>query len=273
MYLYSLRSPPRAFFSSGWTVLFLNLSLYKRCSCRLIILVAFCWTLSCMFMSLLYSGAQNWALYSRCGLTSAEKRERITPINPTEIQCQIQAIILLAFFVAVWDRILRQLPQNLFAKLAAGPLGRPAKTCLPPSLLQNPLAGQPNINQTRMCLDPDPLPDLLEPGLRKNHMHRIGGTWGTCHCLGSSLPEHLINGRVIKRPRDPHHRCTQELLTDWMTLDPWWWLSLETLSRLLAKFLSLLSFLLFPFAVSLRLCLNKWSINLFHWQHLISFVS
>jgi len=49
----------------------------------------------------------------------------------------------------VGDHVLRQLPQTLFAKLAAGPLGRPAKACLQPSSLQELLAGQPNTKQTK----------------------------------------------------------------------------------------------------------------------------
>jgi len=55
----------------------------------------------------------------------------------------------------------------------------------------NLLVGQPNRNQPpetsfegtwrtgtslwKMCLGTNPLPDLLEPGLRKKHMHGTGG--------------------------------------------------------------------------------------------------
>ena len=194
----------------------------------------------------------------------------------------------------VWDHILRQLPQSLFAKLVAGPAGRPAKACLQPSFLQDTLAHQTNTNQTRnehlpktsfqgiwrtstswrkMRLDTDALPGLLEPGLRKKHMHRTGGTWGTCHCLGNNLPEHLIQGCATKWRGDPHHWRTQELRTDGTPLDTRWWLSLETLSRLLARFLSFLSFFLFPVTVSLCLHLNRWLMNLFDCRHLTSFVS
>jgi len=42
-----------------------------------------------------------------------------------------------------------QLPQSLFAKLAAGPPGRLAKACLQHSSLQDPLAGEPNTNKMR----------------------------------------------------------------------------------------------------------------------------
>ena len=54
----------------------LSLSSYDRCYKPLIILVALCWTCS---MSPLNQGAQNWTLYLRCGLTSAEHGgEKIT---------------------------------------------------------------------------------------------------------------------------------------------------------------------------------------------------
>jgi len=86
------------------------------------------------------------------------------------------------------------------------------------------LVGQPNTNQTRnkqlpqtsfegswsmgtslrkIFLGINPLRSLLEPGLRKNHTHGTGGMWGTWHCLGNNLPEHLIKGCATKRQGDP----------------------------------------------------------------------
>lgn len=44
----------------------------ERGSSPFIIFVAFRWTLSCMSVSLLHWGAQNWTQDSRCDLTSAE---------------------------------------------------------------------------------------------------------------------------------------------------------------------------------------------------------
>ena len=93
------------------------------------------------------------------------------------------------------------------------------------------------------------------------------------HRLGNNLPKRLTKGHVTKWQGDPHHRRTQELWTNGMPLDPWWWLSLATLSRWLARFLSFPSFPLFLLAVSLCLHLNKWSINLFNWWHLTAFYS
>jgi len=49
----------------------------------------------------------------------------------------------------------------------------------------------------KMCLDTDSLPDLPEPGLRKNHAWDWG-TWVMCHCLANNLTEHLIKGPVVK---------------------------------------------------------------------------
>ena len=58
------------------------------------------WTVSSMFMSLLYRGAQNWAQYSKCGLTSAEQRGRITTLHLLAVLCVMQPRIPFAFFAA-----------------------------------------------------------------------------------------------------------------------------------------------------------------------------
>lgn len=54
-------------------------------------------TLSRSSTSLLYWGAHSWKQYSRCGITSAEQRWRITSINFLAILCIVQPRLLLAF--------------------------------------------------------------------------------------------------------------------------------------------------------------------------------
>ena len=68
-YLYMLTRSPWAFSPLGWTVTALSPSSQERCSRPLIIFMALCGTLSNMFMSLLYWGAQIWTQRSRWGLT------------------------------------------------------------------------------------------------------------------------------------------------------------------------------------------------------------
>ena len=70
--IYINKNPPSLLFSRLNSLSFLSLSLYVRCSCPLIILVTFCWTLSNRLKFLLYWGAQNWTHHSRCSLTRAE---------------------------------------------------------------------------------------------------------------------------------------------------------------------------------------------------------
>jgi len=60
----------------------------------------------------------------------------------------------------------------LFAKLAAGPAGRPAKACLQPSSLQDTLAHQTNTNQTRN----EQLPKISFEG-----SWRMGTSWWKTH--------------------------------------------------------------------------------------------
>ena len=191
-------------------------------------------------------------------------------------------------FLCVWDCISRQLPQSLFLNLLQDLLAGQQSLF---SAQLNLLVGQSNTNQTRnkqpqetsferswragtswwkMYLDTDPLPSLLEPGLRKKHMHVTGGTWSTCHCLGNSLPKHLIKGCANKWQGDPHHWRTQELQTNRPTGHHWihgddylLWLYPDCL---LGFFLSCL--FLFSVTVSSCLHLNKWWINLFDWWHL-----
>jgi len=58
----------------------LSLSSQERCCSPFIISVARFWTLSSMSMSLLCWGAQNWTQRSRCNLTSAEQKGRLTSL-------------------------------------------------------------------------------------------------------------------------------------------------------------------------------------------------
>jgi len=114
----------------------------------------------------------------------------------------------------------------LFAKLAAGPPGRQDLLADQQSLSGaqiNLLAGQPKPNQTRnkqppkssfegswrmstslwkMCLDTDPLPDLLEPGLSKT----------TCMALG--------NMGYVPLPREQFPRTFYQRPCDQMTRGP-----------------------------------------------------
>ena len=133
--------------------------------------------------------------------------------------------------ITVWDYILGKLPQRLFAKLAAGPCGRPAKACLQPSLLEDPLAGQPNTNQTRInncpkpalkgigelvpccgkCVQtPIPTPTCQRQDWEKNPHALDWGNVGYMTLPRNNLPKHLIKGCATKQRRDPHQR-TQEL--------------------------------------------------------------
>ena len=62
-YLYTLMRYPWVCSSPGWTVPALLACPRSRCSSPLINFVAFHWALSCMSMSLLCWGAQNWTQY------------------------------------------------------------------------------------------------------------------------------------------------------------------------------------------------------------------
>ena len=67
-------------------------------------------------MSLLYWGAQHWAQYSRCGLTSAKQRGRITSTDLFTVLCLMQPRIPLAVFAArapCW-LMFHQVPQVRF---------------------------------------------------------------------------------------------------------------------------------------------------------------
>ena len=66
-------------FSPGWTDP--GYSAFPHMGDVSAIFVTICWTLSSSSLFLLNWGAQNQAQYSRCGLTRAEKRRRITPLN------------------------------------------------------------------------------------------------------------------------------------------------------------------------------------------------
>jgi len=59
----------------------------------------------------------------------------------------------------------------------------------------------------KMCLDTDPLSDLLEhtdpTRTEKKYMQWTGRMWGTCHCLGNNLPKHLIKGHATNNGGTP----------------------------------------------------------------------
>ena len=59
----------------------LSLSSQERCSSHISIFVALLWTHSRSSLSLLSCGAQNWAQNSRCDLSRAEQRGRITSLH------------------------------------------------------------------------------------------------------------------------------------------------------------------------------------------------
>lgn len=71
-FIYSVRFRLHLLFSRLNSPSHLNLSLQQRCSRPLNTLVSLAWTLSGMFMCLLYWGAWNWVQHSKTGLTSAE---------------------------------------------------------------------------------------------------------------------------------------------------------------------------------------------------------
>ncbi|KAK4827750.1 hypothetical protein QYF61_021221 [Mycteria americana] len=111
-----LSAPPR-YYCSG-----------ERGSNRCITLVALCRTLSSMSMSPLYWGAQNRTQCSRCGLTSAEQRGRITSLDLLAILLLMQPRIPSAFFKGrvhcllifnlVSTRTLRSFSAKLFSSWA-----------------------------------------------------------------------------------------------------------------------------------------------------------
>lgn len=76
----------------------LSLSSKVRCSSPLRIFMSFCWTLLATFVFLLHWGAPNWTQCSRYGLTSAERRGRITALHLLAMLCLMQPKIPLAFF-------------------------------------------------------------------------------------------------------------------------------------------------------------------------------
>lgn len=73
-----------------------SLSLQNRCFNLLIIFMVFQWTLSSMFMPLLYWGAQNWTYHSKCGITSSEQREKILSLDLLAVLCLMQHRLWLA---------------------------------------------------------------------------------------------------------------------------------------------------------------------------------
>ena len=87
-----IRSSPSLFCSRLNNPSSLSLSSWDRCSSPFITSVAHRWTLSSMSMSLLCWGAQNRTQHSRCNLTSAEQKGRLT------------SLLLLAIFPLVQPR-------------------------------------------------------------------------------------------------------------------------------------------------------------------------
>ena len=79
---------------------FPSLSSQERCSSPLIILAPLSWTPSSISTSFSHWGAQNWAQWSRCGLTSAEQRVRILSLDLLAILCPMQPMLSLTFFAA-----------------------------------------------------------------------------------------------------------------------------------------------------------------------------
>lgn len=77
----------------------LSLSSKGRCSSLLIVLMSLHCTLLSISTSLMYWGIQNWTQYSGWGLTCAQQRGRMSPLDLLMILCLMQPTALLAFLV------------------------------------------------------------------------------------------------------------------------------------------------------------------------------
>ena len=95
-----LRSSLNLLFSRLNSPRSLSLSLRNRCSSTFIMLMALCWRLYGISLSFLYWGGQKYPQHSRCGLTSAEQRGRITSLDLMATLPLMQPRIPLAFLVA-----------------------------------------------------------------------------------------------------------------------------------------------------------------------------
>ena len=63
----------------------------------------------------------------------------------------------------------------------------------------------------KMCLDTEPLPDLLEPGLRKKTHVQDSRNVGYLPLLKEQSPQTPYKRPCDQTTRRPHHKCTQEL--------------------------------------------------------------
>lgn len=164
----------------------LCLSSYKQWSCHIIISMLLLWTLSSSSVSLLYWRAQKWTQHTRCGLTSAEGRERISFFDLLATLHLLMPRILLATFASrthYWLTLYlvsTRTPRPFSVKPAGR---RPARTgarpsdhrTTPSSSLQSPSSSRYHLPPLGFCSQLDVPPPHCSQPLSSAHVSAVCG--------------------------------------------------------------------------------------------------